>query len=475
MKHLEPSFIKGEITLLRIAEITVEGLFGIYQHRIPLNLEERLTIIHGPNGVGKTALLRLTEALFSARYYEFYSIPFRSFQVKLDSSENRAQQITVTQDGQMTLFGDTEISGREFVIRYESNGILEGSARLSPKFSVADLPLGLRTIEREIPSLERIDPRRWRHYPTGEIFSLSEVLQRFAQDLVPTMQSADLYETADWLADIQNRLQVRLIEAQRLLSLPQLRRADGVTDLGRDQRTRTGLTSSVEAYSLELRTRIGERLEESGAISQPLDRSFPMRVVREVLRESLSISELQDALSQLEEKRKNLIRLGLLDEEPFAPVLQVPTEIDDTMRKVLSVYVSDTNEKLSVYDDISRRIETFLKLVNERFIHKEMRVERDRGFFFINNRGEELPITGLSSGEQHQVVLLYELLFKTKPGSLIMIDEPELSLHVAWQERFLRDMKEIAVLNQFDSLIATHSPQIIGNRWDLTVELKWRQ
>ena len=69
-------------------------------------------------------------------------------------------------------------------------------------------------------------------------------------------------------------------------------------------------------------------------------------------------------------------------------------------------------------------------------------------------------------------MLLYQLLFKVDKDSLILIDEPELSLHIAWQEEFLRDLKRIASVSSFDVLIATHSPQIIGERWDLTVELK---
>ncbi len=68
--------------------------------------------------------------------------------------------------------------------------------------------------------------------------------------------------------------------------------------------------------------------------------------------------------------------------------------------------------------------------------------------------------------------MLYELLFKAKPNSLILIDEPELSLHVAWQAQFLKDLQQIAKLVNIDVLMATHSPDIISDRWDLTVELK---
>jgi predicted ATP-binding protein involved in virulence len=58
------------------------------------------------------------------------------------------------------------------------------------------------------------------------------------------------------------------------------------------------------------------------------------------------------------------------------------------------------------------------------------------------------------------------------PNSLILIDEPELSLHILWQQEFLRDLEEIIKIAGLDFLIATHSPQIIHDRWDLAVELE---
>ena len=73
------------------------------------------------------------------------------------------------------------------------------------------------------------------------------------------------------------------------------------------------------------------------------------------------------------------------------------------------------------------------------------------------------------------MVILNQLLFLTQPNSLVLIDEPEISLHVAWQKPFLTDLLRIAELSKVDFLIATHSPQIIGSRWDLTVELKGPQ
>ena len=107
-----------------------------------------------------------------------------------------------------------------------------------------------------------------------------------------------------------------------------------------------------------------------------------------------------------------------------------------------------------------------------------MSINKEKGFVFTSTVVADEPIlapASLSSGEQHELVLLYELLFKVKKDSLILIDEPEISLHIAWQRQFLKDLSGMVELSRFDVLTATHSPAVIGNRWDLTVELKGPQ
>src|SRR5712692_6026847 len=68
----------------RIRQILVTNLFGLFNHVIPLNLEERITIIHGPNGFGKTILLTLLNDLFSERNSILRTIPFDEFRIEFD-------------------------------------------------------------------------------------------------------------------------------------------------------------------------------------------------------------------------------------------------------------------------------------------------------------------------------------------------------------------------------------------------------
>ena len=127
----------------------------------------------------------------------------------------------------------------------------------------------------------------------------------------------------------------------------------------------------------------------------------------------------------------------------------------------------------------NNKISMFIKIINNRFKHKRLFIVKEEGFLIKSNiikdhkgNWEIIPVNKLSSGEQNELVLFYLLLFKTESNSLILIDEPEVSLHITWQNSFIEDLKEITRLNNLDVVIATHSPDIIGNNWNLKIELK---
>ena len=72
---------------MRITKISVNGLFGMFDHEILLNQESRITIVHGPNGVGKTVMLQMLHGLFNYDYEIFGEIPFEQFRVEYENGE----------------------------------------------------------------------------------------------------------------------------------------------------------------------------------------------------------------------------------------------------------------------------------------------------------------------------------------------------------------------------------------------------
>src|SRR5207247_2532278 len=119
---------------------------------------------------------------------------------------------------------------------------------------------------------------------------------------------------------------------------------------------------------------------------------------------------LRTRLAELEQQRIRLTKAGLLeksDDSAFIP----PDAFNEPTRRILSEYVGDAKRKLDVYDQLLARLELFTDVINSRFQFKSMSVDRQHGFSFRDIRGRSLSPEALSSGEQHELVLVFDLLF----------------------------------------------------------------
>lgn len=134
---------------------------------------------------------------------------------------------------------------------------------------------------------------------------------------------------------------------------------------------------------------------------------------------------------------------------------------------LLRSYAVNMGKKLDIFVDLEAKIETFINNLNSLFNHKKIEVDLEKGFLFKIETGLEagrvINPKDLSSGEQHEVILNYELIFKTENNSIILIDEPEISLHILWQRKYIDNLMEIAKANDLSIIVATHSPDIVYN------------
>lgn len=88
-----------------------------------------------------------------------------------------------------------------------------------------------------------------------------------------------------------------------------------------------------------------------------------------------------------------------------------------------------------------------------------------------------IPLDCLSDGEQHLLVIFGELMFGklARPRGLLLLDEPENSLHPEWQATLGKTLGELAGISRRRVLVATHSPIIIGDAWESEVSLDRRE
>ena len=68
--------------------------------------------------------------------------------------------------------------------------------------------------------------------------------------------------------------------------------------------------------------------------------------------------------------------------------------------------------------------------------------------------------------------MFFALLFHAGPGSVVVLDEPEISLHVSWQQKLGRYYSDICRVRNIQMIVATHSPQVIHDMWEYARELR---
>ena len=437
----------------KIVRISVTKLFGFLEHDIELKADG-VTFIHGPNGCGKTTFLKLVASLFGWDLVELNKTNFE----KLVIEYSNKMYIQVTKEYvTKNIKRDNDV---EKMTISQLKFSLNNANKKTKVFTVERdrLKVPASQIDEYIPYLHRIGGRAWIDSRTDEHLSYNEVLEKFSHQL-PFSSSN---RRPEWLHDLQTDAKLHFVQTQRLLKVSQERLT---------HRSEGHVTNVIEIYSKELQRTISNQLAESAAVSQSKDRSFPQRLLSMSLDKDLSEEQIRLDYEETEKKIKKLMDSGLVEQDKS---ISLPNKMfEATEKKVLTLYLQDINEKYLVFDELLLKIETFLSIVSPKLRNKTFKVSQKDGFLIntIQGRKQTLKPHMLSSGEQHQIVLFYELIFKTSDNSFLLIDEPEISLHIDWQRQFLSDISKIAKIGQHSFLIATHSPQIIGNRRDLAESL----
>ena len=130
--------------------------------------------------------------------------------------------------------------------------------------------------------------------------------------------------------------------------------------------------------------------------------------------------------------------------------------------KMISAMLKNKNEKVG---DVQKKV---FNEINEIFENLSIDVKVEdisqdgRNItLFTNSSEDEFDINELSSGEKQLFLRTLAIKMLNPENSIILIDEPELSLHPKWQQRIVDVYKKIGKNNQI--IIATHSPHILGS------------
>lgn len=445
----------------RLEEVEITGLFGCFNHRFKLDQSQRVTILHGPNGVGKTAVLRLLFAVFAGRTFQLLATKFSELSLCFNTGERVQIQRIATPD-------DLKIE-RITVLSSDAWGL---ETSLETDIDEKTMKRIALLIARRVPWIERIDEEVWIDRRTAEQLTTSELLSkldgsdpefnaaRFGIDQLKPL--LDLHQA---IQNLSQKIKSHIIETQRLLSSPKRIERRPYRENESDSEVRITVLECAE----ELKKRISGSLSRYATESQKRDESFPFRLLS-LAQHDVDTPKLQQKLGEIGDKRRQLAEIGLLVDRGEPLELLDLISADDAQLRVIELYAVDTSAKLATLDEVLEISRLFFEIVNSRFREKKLTLDRDLGLV-VRTLKNNINLDALSSGEQHQLVLFFDLIFRVNSGSLVLIDEPELSLHISWQKSMLDSLIQIATAKSLDIVIATHSPYIVGNRVELMRDL----
>lgn len=431
---------------MKINSLKIENLFEIFNYDISFKTDENVLIITGPNGFGKTMVLNIIFNLFNRKFLFFHRLVFEKITLCLDEDIKITISKKIEKDKPRISF--TFFEGKTEIETFDYSDKLETDIE--------------RNIQRYLP-VRRIEPDKWIDHRTERILSIEDLLNEYADQLPDEISKNILRIKSEKVNSILDSIQVHLIREQRLFKKAQISERNY-----REEKEQTIMIESIQTYAKELKQIISDFSQKSFIRTQELDSSYPKRLTSE--NNILTKTEYEKRYNVLKSKQEKLTEFGLYDSK------QEFLDYNDDDAKALSVYLKDFDSKLGVFDALLEKLELFTNILNERrFTYKSIKINRTKGFYFQTTKGKELELGQLSSGEQHEVVLLYELIFNVKPNILVLLDEPEISLHITWQKEFLNDLLKIIKIQNIQVLIATHSPAIINDRWDLVYNLETKE
>ena len=105
----------------------------------------------------------------------------------------------------------------------------------------------------------------------------------------------------------------------------------------------------------------------------------------------------------------------------------------------------------------------FQDLTDELFADTGKKIIRSKNEIMFAQDGDELLPYKLSSGEKQLLVILLTVLVQDKQPCVLLMDEPEVSLHVEWQQRIIEIIREMNPNAQL--ILTTHSPAMVMGGW----------
>ncbi len=138
-------------------------------------------------------------------------------------------------------------------------------------------------------------------------------------------------------------------------------------------------------------------------------------------------------------------------------------------------YLADLSESIAVglqagdansFKEVFATREKFKEIINNAFSETGKLISNVSKMLFVkkdDDKETEINWRDLSSGEKQLIIILLTVLLQRGEESILIMDEPEISMHIIWQSQLLDWIYQLNPNVQV--IMSTHSPSIFGQGW----------
>ena len=439
---------------MKLKELQINSLYNSYDYNVNFNSD--VTLLYGSNGCGKTTILNIIANIITGDIHKLFEYKFDSINLSYYkcnySNEINSIVIESKNPSLMKLkFEDRVEMIQRFINNFEDDYQYDIKRRYFEEYPI--LKEIMNTFNYVYLPLDR------NNYMD---FKNDRMLYRHIKNRVYKERSALK----------NNNIDIPMIHVEELIGEYCARMNSKISKINDDFRNEL-LKSSLNV------NKNYEIVKIANQIRQELPSEYDIRKTQKayikILNEINLINEeeekqynkfFEDFIKELNENKYDSdesVLLALLLR--FSEVLQI--------RKVVELAESMENKKAKVREPL----ETFLKTINE-FIdmddEEQKRIDIDiegRIYFTTAISKKTISVQHLSSGEKQILTFFSNLIFEINSGKtgIFVVDEPELSLHLAWQKIFIK--KTLEINKNIQLIFATHSPEIVSNYINKTYRL----
>lgn len=417
-----------------ISTVSIDGFWDSYNFTV--HIDKSVTFFIGQNGTGKTTLINLLAAALTADFRTLDRMPFKKITINLEPKiEGERPSITVQKSSRKDKpfeqieyritpkgrnqkeqrFSLDDFEEQLYLRRSQSEYYRRAQSGLLPALSEL-VSVNWLSVNRA-PSIER--PREERTFES----SIDQKLEALSNDIVRFLSTLSKQKD-DEIRAFQEHIFVSLIEQR--------------ADIDVFDESQLGLAN---AYADSLRTIFKELHVHRDTSS--LIGSFIERASQAIERHKVTPNSKGFPLSDLY-YRLDLYRIG-----------EIVKRWEELQGRLNSIF--------------SQR-DKFQKIADDLFQRKELYVSETNEILFRSRSGKTLRPQQLSSGEKQLLILMCETLLQRETPTIFIADEPELSLHVLWQERIVASLRALNPNAQI--IFATHSPDIVGPLADKAIDME---